>query len=154
MGLTQDIPGIDVALLRLAPLILTSIAFSIPYLIVPNRQVSWRHAMVGGVAAAVGFEIMKQGFAFYITQFPTYQAVYGAFAAIPIFLMWIYLSWLMVLLGAVIAASLSSWRFGGWRRDATAKGKQFFDALRLLQVLGEALGAGKVETYSSLQRTT
>ncbi|SFN89324.1 YihY family inner membrane protein [Nitrosospira briensis] len=152
MGLTQDIPGIDVALLRLGPLVLTSIAFSIPYLIVPNRQVSWRHAMVGGVAAAVGFEVMKQGFAIYVTRFPTYQAVYGTFAAIPIFLLWIYLSWLMVLLGAVIAASLSSWRFGTWRRDPAAKGKQFFDALRLLQILGEALKTGKVETYSSLQQ--
>lgn len=152
MGLTQDIPGIDIALLRLGPLILTSIAFSIPYLIVPNRQVSWRHAMVGGVAAAVGFEVMKQGFAFYISRFPTYQAVYGTFATIPIFLLWIYLSWLMVLLGAVIAASLSSWRFGGWKRDPSAKGGQFFEALRLLQVLGEALRTGKVETYASLQR--
>lgn len=152
MGVTRDIPGINIALLRLAPLILTSIAFSIPYLIVPNRPVSWRHAIAGGVTAAVGFEIMKQGFAVYITQFPTYQAVYGTFAAIPIFLMWIYLSWLMVLLGAVIAASLSSWRFGEWRRDPTARGKSFLDALRILQVLGEALRSGKVETYSSLQQ--
>ena len=152
MGLTRGIPGIDVALLQLGPLMLTSIAFSVPYLIVPNRQTSWRHAAAGGLAAAVGFEIMKQGFAFYITRFPTYQAVYGAFATIPIFLMWIYLSWLMVLLGAVIAASLSSWRFGDWRHDATVQGKQFLDALRLLQILGEALRKGTVETYSSLQR--
>lgn len=152
MGLTQDIPGINVALLYLGPLTLTSIAFSVPYLIVPNRQVSWRHAVVGGVAAAVGFEIMKQGFAFYITQFPTYQAVYGTFATIPIFLMWVYLSWLMVLLGAVIAASLSTWRFGEWRRDPTAQGKQFVDALRVLQVLEEGLRKGRVETYSSLQQ--
>ncbi|MBA2659317.1 MAG: YihY family inner membrane protein [Nitrosospira sp.] len=150
MGLTQGIPGINGALLQLAPLLLTSIAFAIPYLIVPNRQVSWRHAIAGGVAAAVGFEVMKQGFAFYITHFPTYQAVYGAFATIPIFLLWIYLSWLMVLLGAVIAASLSSWRFHEWRQDPTAQGKQFIDALRLLQVLGEAFRTGKVETYGSL----
>ena len=152
MGLAQDIPGSEIALLRLGPLVLTSIAFSIPYLIVPNRQVSLRHAIAGGVAAAVGFEVMKQGFAFYITRFPTYQAVYGTFATIPIFLLWVYLSWLMVLIGAVIAASLSSWRFGEWRHDPTAQGKQFFDALRLLQVLGEALREGRVETYSSLRQ--
>jgi membrane protein len=152
MGVTQDIPGINVALLRLAPLLLTSIAFSIPYLIVPNRRVAWRHAIAGGIAAAVGFEVMKQGFAFYITNFPTYQAVYGAFAILPIFLLWIYLSWLMVLLGAVIAASLSSWHFGEWRRDPTAQGKQFFDALRLLQVLGEAFKSGRIETHSSLHQ--
>ncbi len=152
MGLTQGIPGVEVALLQLGPIMLTSAAFAVPYLIVPNRQISWRHAAAGGLAAAVGFEIMKQGFAFYITRFPTYQAVYGAFATIPIFLMWIYLSWLMVLLGAVIAASLSSWRFGDWQHDPTAQGKQFLDALRLLQVLGEALRKGAVETHSSLQQ--
>lgn len=151
MGLTQDIPGVDVALLRLAPILLTSIAFSVPYFIVPNRKVEWRHAVAGGVAAAVGFEAMKQGFALYISNFPTYQAVYGAFATFPIFLLWIYLSWLMVLLGAVIAASLASWRFGEWRRDPTAQGRQFFDALRLLQVLAEAFKSGRVETYSSLR---
>lgn len=152
MGLTEDIPGIKVALLQLAPLFLTSIAFSIPYLIVPNRQVAWRHAIAGGVAAAVGFEVMKQGFAFYITHFPTYQAVYGAFATVPIFLLWVYLSWLMVLLGAVIAASLSSWHFAEWRGDPAAQGRQFLDALRLLQALGEALRNGRVETYASLHK--
>ncbi|MEO6824128.1 MAG: YihY family inner membrane protein [Nitrosospira sp.] len=152
MGLTQDIPGINGALLQLAPLILTSVAFSIPYLIVPNRKVIWRHAIAGGVAAAMGFEVMKRGFAVYITHFPTYQAVYGAFATIPIFLLWIYLSWLMVLLGAVIAASLSSWCFLKWQQDTTAQGKQFIDALRLLQALGEAFKNGKVETYSTLHK--
>jgi len=152
MGLTQNIPGINGALLQLAPLVLTSIAFSIPYLIVPNRRVSWRHALAGGVTAAVGFEAMKRGFAFYITHFPTYQAVYGAFATIPIFLLWIYLSWLMVLLGAVIAASLSSWRFQKWQPDPTGPGRQFIDALRLLEVLGEAFRNGAVETYGSLHK--
>jgi membrane protein len=151
MGIAQDVPAVNVVLLQLVPILLTSIAFSIAYLIVPNRLVSWRHAIAGGVAAAVGFEIMKQGFASYVTHFPTYQAVYGAFAAIPIFLLWVYLSWLMVLLGAVIAASLSSWRFRDWRRDETAQGKRFVDALRVLQVLAEGFSSGKVETYSTLR---
>ena len=151
MGIAQDVPAINVVLLQLVPILLTSIAFSIAYLIVPNRLVSWRHAIAGGVAAAVGFEIMKQGFASYVTHFPTYQAVYGAFAAIPIFLLWVYLSWLMVLLGAVIAASLSSWRFRDWRRDETAQGKRFVDALRVLEVLTDGFRSGKVETYSTLR---
>ncbi|SFW10693.1 YihY family inner membrane protein [Nitrosovibrio sp. Nv17] len=150
MGVTGDIPGIKIALLQLVPLLLTSLAFSIPYLIVPNRRVAWRHAVAGGIAAAVGFEFMKQGFAFYITHFPTYQAVYGAFATIPIFLLWVYLSWLMVLLGAVIAASLGSWHFAEWRHEA-AQGRRFVDTLRLLRVLTEAFRKGKVETYASLR---
>ena len=151
MGLTQDIPAIGVALLQIVPLLLTSIAFSVSYLIVPNRRVALTHAIAGGVAAAIGFEMMKQGFALYITHFPTYRAVYGAFAIVPIFLMWVYLSWLMVLLGAVIAASLSSWRFGEWGHIATTPARQFLNALRLLQALGNALREGKVETYSSLR---
>ena len=85
MGLTQDIPGINVILLQLIPVVLTSIAFSIFYLIVPNRQVLPAHAIIGGVTAAVGFEIMKRVFGLYISHFPTYQAVYGAFATVPIF---------------------------------------------------------------------
>jgi membrane protein len=152
MGLTQDIPGVNVILLQLIPLVLTSTAFSLSYLVVPNRQVLVSHAIIGGATAAVGFEIMKRVFGLYISHFPTYQAVYGAFATVPIFLLWVYLSWLMVLLGAVIAASLSSWRFRAWRRDPAAQGKQFFDALRLLQALGEALQDGRVETYCSLQK--
>jgi len=152
MGLTEDIPVVKIALLQLVPLALTSFAFSISYLIVPNRQILLPHAIAGGVTAAVGFEIMKRVFALYISHFPTYQAVYGAFATVPIFLLWVYLSWLMVLLGAVLAASLSSWRFRAWQRNPAAQGTQFLDALRLLQALGEALLKGNVETYCSLQK--
>jgi membrane protein len=152
MGLTEDIPLVNVVLLQLVPLALTSVAFSISYLIVPNRQVQLRHGIAGGVTAAVGFEIMKRVFALYISHFPTYQAVYGAFATVPIFLLWVYLSWLMVLLGAVIAASLSSWRFRRWEPNPAIQGSQFLDALRILQALGEALRKGSVETYSSLQK--
>ena len=158
LGVMQDNPGVDGALLQLVPLLLTTIAFSALYLIVPNRQSPWRHALVGGAAAAGAFEAMKHGFAFYIANFPTYQMVYGAFASVPIFLLWIYLSWMAVLLGAVISASLSSWRFGEWRRDfsasalAYARGEQFLDALRLLRVLSKAFESGRVETYRSLRQ--
>jgi membrane protein len=152
MGLTEDIPVVNVVLLELAPLALTGTAFSIFYLIVPNRQVKLQHAIAGGMAAAVGFEIMKRVFALYISHFPTYQAVYGAFATVPIFLLWVYLSWLMVLVGAEISASLSSWRFRAWSRNPSAPGARFVDALRLLAALGEALQKGSVETYCSLQK--
>ena len=71
----------------------------------PNRRIFIRDAAVGGFLAALAFEAMKRGFTFYITQFPTYKLVYGAFASAPIFLLWVYLSWVVVLsgFGAAIA---------------------------------------------------
>lgn len=158
LGLMQGVPGVDGVLLQLVPLLLTTIAFSALYLIMPNRQASWYYALAGGLVAAVVFEVMKHGFAFYIANFPAYQMVYGAFATVPIFLLWIYLSWLAVLLGAVIAASFSSWNFGEWRRDISASaaapawGGQFPDALRLLRVLSKAFNSGGEETYRSLRQ--
>ncbi|MFL6660824.1 MAG: YihY family inner membrane protein [Rhizobacter sp.] len=71
---------------------------------VPNTTVRWTHAFAGGVFVAAGFEIAKRVLGFYLRQVPTYAMVYGAFATVPIFLVWIYLGWVIVLLGAVIAA--------------------------------------------------
>jgi membrane protein len=71
---------------------------------VPNTHVRWRHAIAGGLFVSVGFEVAKKALAWYLAQVPTYAMVYGAFATVPIFLVWIYLGWVIVLLGAVIAA--------------------------------------------------
>ncbi len=71
---------------------------------VPNTTVRWRHALAGGFFVAIAFELAKRGLGWYLKLIPTYSMVYGAFATVPIFLIWIYLGWVMVLLGAVIAA--------------------------------------------------
>ena len=71
---------------------------------VPNTHVQWRHAMAGGLFVGIGFELAKRLMAWYLVQMPSYAMVYGAFATLPIFLIWIYVSWVIVLLGAVIAA--------------------------------------------------
>jgi membrane protein len=90
----------------LMPLLLQAIAFTMLYLIAPNRRVKFSDALIGGSVAAVIFEIVKHAFALYLVYFPTYEAIYGAVAAIPIFLLWIYCCWVTVLLGAEVTASL------------------------------------------------
>ncbi|MEQ9106344.1 MAG: YihY family inner membrane protein [Limnobacter sp.] len=103
--------------LNLIPLLLTVLAFAFIYRIVPNRAVHWKDALVGGLLAAVLFEISKRAFAAYITHFPSYTALYGALAAFPIFLLWIYVSWIIVLLGASTVAALPVARTGYWNQS-------------------------------------
>ncbi len=102
--------GMGRSLLAWVPTLTSGLAFTLLYWLVPNRPVRLRHAIAGGVLAALLFEYSKQAFAWYVTTFPTYEAIYGALAAIPIFLLWIYLSWLVVLLGAELTYTLGTWR--------------------------------------------
>jgi membrane protein len=121
------------------PFCLTCAAFTLLYYVVPNRAVRPRHALLGGFIAGIAFEIMKRGFALYIANFPTYTLVYGAFAVVPIFLLWIYFSWLVIVLGALIAALAPDFAV---LRDATKRssGDGFAEPLALLLVLARAQG--------------
>src|SRR5690606_7182863 len=94
------------AVLRVLPFVFTCAAFTLLYAVVPYRYVELRHAFVGALVAGAGFEIAKRAFATYLALFPTYRLIYGAFATIPIFLVWLYLSWLIVLVGAAFTAVL------------------------------------------------
>lgn len=89
-----------------APLVFMSAIFALLYLALPNRQVSKWHALAGGVCATLGFTVMHRLFSIYVANIPSYTVIYGAFAAVPMFLIWLYLSWSVVLVGALIVAEL------------------------------------------------
>ncbi len=118
------------------------------YHYVPNTHVRWTHAWAGGLFVAAAIEIGKRVLAYYLSLVPTYSMVYGAFAIVPILLIWIYTAWLIVLFGAVIAAYLPSLLTGVARRGGAA-GWPLQLAVETLQLLGHArrmpergLGAG------------
>lgn len=151
MGYAKHIPIFGVGALKVLPVLFTTLAFAMLFRLVPNRHVPHTHALIGAVAAAIVFESMNRTFGYYISHFPTYKLVYGAFASVPVFLMWIYLSWLTTLLGAVIAASLSHWRAPAAQKLSSAT--RLLDALRILQFLANGLQQGRVATFPEMSRS-
>lgn len=94
-------------MLTVMPFLTTTLAFALLYNLLPNRPVNRHDALAGGMFAAVCFEIAKYSFGLYIKAVPTYEVIYGALAIIPMFLVWLYLSWVIVLLGAQVVCCLS-----------------------------------------------
>ena len=137
--LGREIPFLRTLLLVLVSLSLSTLAFSLLYLTVPNRVVDWRDAAIGGLVAATAFEITRRLFTFFIVQGPSssYKVVYGALAAVPIFLIWVYLFWLITLAGAVIAAALPVVKYERWWHKP-APGSEFLDAMNVLKVMVDA----------------
>ena len=113
----SGLAGVKIYVLRFLPIMASTIGFFLIYLIVPNRKVSWKSAIVGAIVAAILFEMAKRGFGWYVTTFPSYQRVYGTLATIPIFLFWVYLSWIIILLGGTIAATLATSRWRVYVQD-------------------------------------
>lgn len=136
-GLVTAMPGGMQLLLDVIQFFLLAAGLAALYLFVPNTPVRRSHAWVGGLFAATGIELARWLLALYIGKVPTYSAVYGAFATVPIFLVWIYIAWLIVLWGAVIAAYLPS-LVAGTRRRGTAHGWQFQLAIEVLRELHRA----------------
>ncbi|MGV6852125.1 MAG: virulence factor BrkB family protein [bacterium] len=142
-------------MLRIAPLISSAMAFSLLYMLVPNRQVNWRHALSGGVVAAILLEFAKSGFAAYVRSFPTYDKIYGALAAIPVFLVWLYLSWVVALIGASFAAALGE----PWDQKFQKRSDEplLIKSLRVLKVISDTRKQdhsklGDAELFSALNK--
>ncbi|HEY2979366.1 MAG TPA: YihY family inner membrane protein [Burkholderiaceae bacterium] len=106
-GLIDTLPPSVKFVLDLGPVILSALALTTVFYFVPNTKVRRRDAIAGGLIAGIAFELGKRGFAAYVLKVPTYKAVYGAFAAFPVFLLWVYFSWLVTLTAALITANLA-----------------------------------------------
>jgi membrane protein len=107
MGLIGTVPPSVKFVLTLGPVLLSSVGMAAMFYLVPNAKVRRRDAIAGGLLAGIAFELGKRGFAAYLVKVPTYKAVYGTFAAFPVFLIWVYFSWLVTLTAALITANLS-----------------------------------------------
>lgn len=137
-GLVGALPVSLRFLLSILQFFLVAGGMAAMYRYVPNTYVKWAHAWVGGLFVAAGIEVAKRVLSLYLGAVPTYSLVYGAFATLPILLVWIYVSWVIVLMGAVIAAYLPS-LLAGVARRGSAHGWYFQLAIETLQQLHQAL---------------
>ena len=136
-GVIAQIPELLEFTLKVSPFFVSAAGFAALFVIVPNTKVTPRDAMIGGLLVAALLEIMKLGFAYYVSQVSTYTMIYGAFAALPVFLIWVYLSWLSVLFGAIVAANLPYFRHVR-ARGLNQSNDVFNEALSILRLLDQS----------------
>ena len=146
---TSSALGLDKLLLVVSPFLASWLAFTLLYQVVPNRRVRFAHAFTGGLIASLLFELSKHAFGLYIENFPTYQAIYGALATIPIFLVWLYLSWLVTLLGAETTYALGVYPYHAGKRHADHR-VDLRHAVRVLARLRQAQQRGRTMKLESL----
>jgi len=130
-GLVAALPGGVGFLLDAFQFALVMFGMAALYRFVPNTRVRWIHALLGGLFVAGGLQMAKSLLAWYLAKVPTYSVVYGTFATVPILLVWFYVAWVIVLLGAVVAAYLPS-LLAGVARRGNSPGWRFQLALELL----------------------
>ena len=113
LAIFQTTPGrwLEHVMLQLAPMAIELLAFATVFKVVPHRTVHWRHALAGAALSVVLFELMKWGLGLYLGSFDSYKKIYGALAAAPMLLLWIFLGWATILFGASFAASMSAFRY-------------------------------------------
>ena len=155
LGLLDE-HGSHPGLLKLVSLLLTAFALAWLYRTVPNRRVEMRDAITGAVVAGLAFEAMKAAFAYFVVHLGSYKLIYGAFAGFPVFLLWLFFSWVVVLVGAVITAALPQLRTGAWSRYQVPGGR-YVEALALLRHLHERHregGPARLEVLARSARLT
>ena len=142
-----DTLGVTAVFLQFLPLLTSSLAFMMLFHFVPKTHVPLKNAWVGGLFTAVCFELAKWVFTQFVSQSPSYQVVYGAFAAVPLFLLWIYISWNILLLGATLVMALQRYQ-SDWKRFNR---NPFVVAMQVLQVLYSRWKANQPLTLNELQ---
>lgn len=142
--------GLKTKLLGLLPFLATTLACTLLYAVVPNTYVPLRNALIGALVAAILFELAKRGFALYITTFPTYQMIYGALAVIPVFLLWLFISWMVVLLGAELSYCLTHFSYIKARRKRPTLGECLLHDFRTLGLIWQAQRGGQPPTTDIL----
>ena len=142
-----DLYGLGSVLISLLPFVISAMGLTFLYVVVPNCQVPMHHALIGGVFAAVTFTVARMLFTAVMAQ-SSYTLVYGAFAAVPLFLLWIYVTWIIVLIGGVLAHSLSA-----YQTDEQAQTPTLMKALDILYLFWRAqrkgLGIAELEVLSA-----
>lgn len=135
--------SIKARLLAWLPFVIVWVTLFAAYVVIPNRHVPARKALFGALIAAVLFELAKRGFGLYVSGYASFERVYGTIAIIPIFIFWVYLCWLIVLLGASITASVSAFSYQP-RHLRLPAGQEFIGLLRVLRhfVVAHADGKG------------
>jgi membrane protein len=133
--------------LRFVPILLSASMFTLMYVAVPNCAVSFKHAVVGGIIVAMAFEMAKYLFGFVMSR-SSFEVIYGAFAAVPLFLLWIYISWTIILMGAELVKGLAVFRpDGGITLEAP-----LFQIVIILEMFYRAHQLGEVVSEEDVRR--
>ncbi len=140
-GAADQLGGLAHAVLSVLPFVVTFFTLWLMYALIPNCKVSHRDAAIGALLGAVLFEIARWGFTLFVRHAQTYQQIYGVLAAIPIFLLWIYLSWVIVILAASIAASASAFEYHAPTKTLQ-EGAEFLGLLVVLRHFVDAQRSG------------
>jgi len=120
------------------PNIIMMAALSFIYIFVPNRNISWINGLIGAFVAVVLFATLKKLFGLFISNFPSYETIYGVLATIPIFMIWMFLTWAVVLLGAILTAALEDKKSGFFQTDSFISPARLMSAsLHVLRILRE-----------------